>query len=114
MKIGDLEKNFEANKVVMPKFEQTELPECDHPRRVDELTLRECEEGTQRSVINTSHFGDGRWMGESPLVAEDWHAICQAIYTGVEGAEWENLYYKFVEMNKEVNVRHPSGSSRAG
>ena len=29
-----------------------------------------------------------------------------------EREEWENLYYKFVEMNKEVNVRNPSGSSR--
>ena len=41
------------------------------------------------------------------------HAICQAIYNGVEGAEWEILFCRFVEMNKEVNVHHPSGSSRA-
>ena len=35
-------------------------------------------------------------------------------HRGVEGAECENLYYKlFVEMNKEVNVRHPSGNRRA-
>ena len=26
-----------------------------------------------------------------PLVDEDWPAICQATYKGVEGAEWENL-----------------------
>ena len=31
----------------------------------------------------------------------------------VEGAEWENLYHRSVDLNKEVNVRHPSGSSRA-
>ena len=43
---------------------------------------------------------------------EDWHAGCQAMYKGVQGAEWENLYHKVVAMNKEVNVRHPSGSSR--
>ena len=40
--------------------------------------------------------------------------MCPAIYkTVAEGAEWENLYYKFWEMNKVVNVRNPSGSSRA-
>ena len=38
--------------------------------------------------------------------------FCQAIYKGVAGTAWENLYYKFGEMNKEVNVCRPSGSSR--
>ena len=45
---------------------------------------------------------------------EDWHAICQVIRRGgVEGAEWENLYCKFVDTNKEIYVRSPDGSSRA-
>ena len=44
---------------------------------------------------------------------EDCRAVCQAIYKDVEGAEWERLYCKFVEMSKEVDVTHPSGSSRA-
>ena len=46
------------------------------------------------------NVGTSRW--EPPLV--DWHAVV---------AEWENLNYLFVEMNKEVNVRNPSGISRA-
>ena len=29
------------------------------------------------------------------------------------GTEWESLYFNFVEMHKEANVRHPSGCSRA-
>ena len=33
---------------------------------------------------------------------------CQVIDKGGMGAEWDNLYCKFVEKNKEVNV----GSSR--
>ena len=49
---------------------------------------------------------------EPPLV-EDWHARCQAICTGVEGAERENLCFKFGEKNEEVDVRNRSGSSRA-
>ena len=56
-------------------------------------------------------LGDNRWG--PPLVDEDWHVICQASNKGVKGVEWENLYYKFVEMNKEVNVHPPSGSSTA-
>ena len=39
-------------------------------------------------------------------VAREWSRRLQ----GIEGAEWENLYCKFVEMNNQVNVRHPSGS----
>ena len=33
---------------------------------------------------------------------EDWHAVRQAAYKGrpVEGAEWEKLYCKVVDMNK--------------
>ena len=42
-----------------------------------------------------------------------WHAACPAISKGVEGAEWEKLYCKFVDLNEAVIVRHPSGSSRA-
>ena len=44
---------------------------------------------------------------------EDWHAGCQAISKGVEGAEWEKLYCKFVEMNQAVNLRQPSTSRKA-
>ena len=52
----------------------------------------------------------GRWG--PPPVDEDWHAVCQGTYKGVEGAEWETLYFKFLEINKAVNVRHPSVKSK--
>ena len=52
-------------------------------------------------------------MGATALVDEDWHAGCQAVDKGVKGAERETLYYKCVEMRMEVDVRNPSGSSRA-
>ena len=52
---------------------------------------------------------DNRW--EPPLVDDDWHALCHAINMG-EGVEWENLYYKFVEMTKESNIRRePTGQT---
>ena len=37
----------------------------------------------------------------------------QQMGTTARRRAWENFHCKFVEMNKEVNVRHPSGSSRA-
>ena len=65
-----------------------------------------------RTFINTTNVGlAGR--GHRSFVDDDWHAICVVVYKGVEGAEWESLYCKFVEMNKEVNVRKPGESSRA-
>ena len=111
VKIGDLEKNSEAIKVVKPKYSKEIFQNAAIREGVDELTLREGEGGTLRSFINAATVGGSRWR--LPLVDEDWHAICQTIHKGVEGAEWEILYFKLVEMNQEVNVRHPMGSSRA-
>ena len=46
------------------------------------------------TLINSTNVVDDGWG--PPLVDEDWHANCQPT---------KNLYYKFVEMNKEVNVQ---------
>ena len=66
---------------------------------------------TLRTFIFTAIVVPSRWW--PPLVDEAWHTICQAICNGVEEAQRDNLYYKVVEMSKEVNVRHPRGSHRA-
>ena len=34
---------------------------------------------------------------------EDCHATRQAIYKGVQGADWENSYYKYVDVHEAVN-----------
>ena len=99
VKIGDLEKNSEAIKVVGPNFDKETFPDAVQ-EGVDELTLRRGEEGVLRSIINTTS-GDREGP---PLADEDWHASLP-IYKGVEGAAWE-LYCKFAEMNKAVCVRH--------
>ena len=105
VKIGDLAK---------PKFTKEINQNAAVQEAVGELTLREGEEGeegTLRSFIDTADVEASR--RGPPLVDEDWHALCEASYKGVEGAEWENLCCKFVEMNQEVDVRHPSESSVA-
>ena len=64
------------------------------------MTLGRGDGDTQRSFI-------------SQMVDEVWHAVFQAIYKGVEGVEWEHSYFQFVEVNKDIKARHPSGSSKA-
>ena len=58
-----------------------------------ELTLRAEEAGLLRTFTDTTGVGESGW--EPPLVDEDWHAICQAIFQGVEGSERETMHYKF-------------------
>ena len=44
---------------------------------------------------------------------EDRHAICQAIYKGVEGWEWENMFSKLVELHRAVNLEKLGVSMKA-
>ena len=47
------------------------------------------------------------------LVDADWHAVCHAIYTGIESREWEELYDHYKEMSKAAGVRKLSESQKA-
>ena len=69
-----------------PKF-TADFPDAMVKEGIDELTLGKEEEGMLRSFVDTTAVRD-RWGPH--LVDEDWHAICQAIFKGVEGAEWED------------------------
>ena len=81
VKVGDLLWNMESKKVVKPSF-TTDFVGGVVREVVDELTLR-AEGGMLRTFIDTSDYGDKRWG--PPLVARDWHAICPAIFQGVDG-----------------------------
>ena len=35
-----------------------------------------------------------------PLVGADWRAFCQAIYRGIEGSDWMELYDYYKEMSQ--------------
>ena len=110
VKIGYLEKTLESLSVVDPTF-TADFPEEALRGGAGELTLRRVEAGTQRTSINTINVGDSSWR--SSLVDEDWHAISQAIFKGVEGGEWERWCYKYVELHKEVNIKKLGNSHRA-
>ena len=57
---------------------------------LDELTLRAEEVSTSKALMNVDHIKPGRWG--SSLVDADWYAFCQALYKGIEGEEWEEMY----------------------
>ena len=61
VRIGDLEKNSMAIKVVGPKFNTEDIPEAAVREGVDELPLRRVEEGMLRTFIDTTNVGDRRW-----------------------------------------------------
>ena len=74
---------------VRPKCEESG-PEVFIRERPDELTLRAEEVGTKKSCVNVDHVAQDRWT--PPLVDADRHALCQAIYKGIEGEDREEVY----------------------
>ena len=41
------------------------------------------------------------------MVDADWHAFCKALYKGIEGEDWEELYDAYTEMSRAVGVTKP-------
>ena len=66
----------------------------------DELTLRAEEVGTLETYMNVNHTEKESWG--LPLVDYDWYAFCQALYKGIEGADWGEVYEAYKEMSKAV------------
>ena len=107
---GDLRRGTRSLSVQKPRFSEA-FPEATIREGADELTLRADEVGTQRAFINTEHIEFERWG--PPLVDADWHAFCQAIYEGIEGKEWEDLYCQYREMSKAAGAKKPGESQKA-
>ena len=77
----------------------------------EDLTLRANEVGTWKSCINVDHIAKERWG--PPLVDADWHAFCQAIYKGIQGGDWEELYDCYKEMSRAAGVKKPPEAQKA-
>ena len=54
------------------------------------MTLRAEEVNTWKALIDVNHFQLESWG--PPLVDADWYAFCQALYKGIEGTDWEEMY----------------------
>ena len=110
VQVGDLDKNMESKKVVKPKF-TTDFPEAVTREGADELTLRAEEAGMLRTFMDTTDVGDSRWV--PPLVDEDWHAICQAVFQGVDGSEWEAMCNTHKELHQAVHCETSRENKKA-
>ena len=44
---------------------------------------------------------------------EDWHAVCQAMYTGAEGQEWEAMFYQYKELHQVVESMNSGENKKA-
>ena len=52
--------------------------------------------------------------GALPLVNDaDWHAFCQALYKGIEGKDWEEMYDSCKVMSESVGVKKPQEAQKA-
>ena len=61
------------------------------------------EEGARRSFMEISKLEQQRWR--PPLVDADWQNMCQAIYQGIEGPEWEAVYYHCKDLHQAVKTK---------
>ena len=108
--VGGLRRDTIPVRVKKPHFSEA-FPEAVFREGADELTLRAGEVGTQRAFINTDHTEFERWG--PPLVDTDCHAFCQTIYKGIEGDEWEELYYDHRELSQAAGAKKPCESQNA-
>ena len=102
LEVGYLKEGTRSFEVRRPRFEEggPEVPIREGP---EELTLRTEEVGARKACINVDHIAQDRWR--LLLVDADWHAFCQAIYKGIDGRNWVDLYEHYQEMSWAAGVR---------
>ena len=74
-------------------------------------TLRAEEEGTWKSCINVDNIAKER-LGP-PLVDADWHAFCHALYKGIEGEDWGQVFDSHNAMSRAVGIKKPKETQNA-
>ena len=104
LEVRHLREGSRSFKIRRPTCEEGS-PEVLVRESPEELTLKAEEVGTQQSCINVDHIAKERWC--SPLVDAERHAFCRAIYEGIEGEDWEELYDCCKEMTRAVGVKKP-------
>ena len=77
----------------------------------DVLTLRAEEVNTSRALIDVNHIEPERW---GPLLVDtDWYAFFPALYKGIEGNDWEEMYDSYKVMSRAVGVKKPQEAQKA-
>ena len=51
--------------------------------------------------------------GVLPWFDADWYAFCQALYKGIVGEDWEDMYLSYREMSRAVGVKKPQEAQKA-
>ena len=77
----------------------------------DELTSGAGEVGTSKAMMDVNHIESERW--DFLLVHADWYAFCQALYKGIEGDDWEEMYDSYKVMSRTVGVKNPQEAQKA-
>ena len=108
--VGYLKEGTRSFEVGRPKFEEGS-PDVSIREGPEELTLRTEEVGSKQACINVDHIAQDRWG--PPSINTDWHAFCHAIYDGIDGKDWEELYEHRKEMSGAAGVRKPYETQKA-
>ena len=108
--VGSLSRGRGTFQVRKPKVPEG-CPEVIVRENSDELTLTAEEVGTSKVLVNVNYIEQERWG--LPLVNADWYPFCQALYKGIEGEDWEQMYFSYRETGGAVGVKprkqKPSG-----
>ena len=73
----------------------------------DDLTLRAEEVGTSKALMHVDHIEQEGWG--PPLVDADWYAFCQALYEGIEGEAWEDMYESYKGNEQGCGSKEAAG-----
>ena len=58
----------------------------------------------------STHANQKDWPS---LVDADWYAFCQALYKGIEGEDWEEMYDSYKSMSKALGIEKPQETQKA-
>ena len=108
--VGSLSRGTRTFRVRKPKAPEV-CPEVIVRESPDELTLRAEEVETSKALINVDKKEQER--SNPPLVDADWQAFCQALYKGIEGEDWEEMFASYLEKIWAVEVKKPQDAQKA-
>ena len=108
--VGALRRGTGTFKVRKPKVPEG-CSDVTVRESLDELTSRSEEVETSKAYIDVNHIESERWG--LPLVDADWYAFCHALYKGIGGKDWEEMYDSYKVMSKAVCVKKPQEAQKA-